>query len=69
MWVNLMGNNFTELHQNYICKTQGKKKNKKMWFGELLYIIHSFEQLARKHDVVRLAKGSLMAPFTSDIFS
>lgn len=53
MWVNLMGNNFTELHQNYICKTQGKKKkNEKVWFGELLYIVHSFEQLAKTHDVV-----------------
>lgn len=70
MWVNLMGNNFTELHQNYICKTQGtNKKNKKVWFGDLLFIIHSFEQLARKHDVVRLAKDLLMAPFASGIFS
>lgn len=70
MWVNLVGNNFTELHQNYICKTQGKKKkNKKVWFADLLHVIHSFEQLAKKHHVVRLAKDSLMALFTSDIFS
>lgn len=38
MWVNLVGNNFTELHQNYICKTKAKKKITEKYGLENCYI-------------------------------